>query len=131
MYDTEFGGATVFMEASGESPAGRRGVAWVLVNRLASGRYGGSLAEVCLDPNQFSCWNTSDPNRKRLARTALTDPIFQDSLAAVAEAQAGGVDPTGGATMYYAASMTTPPYWVSKCTFTVQIDNQLFYKENV
>lgn len=130
-YDEEIATATVWMEASGEPPEGRRGVAWVLVNRLNSGRYGKSLADVCLSPFQFSCWNTSDPNRRRMARTPETDPVLLDCGAALQEAQAGGTDPTQGATLYYADSMTTPPEWAAKATFTVQLGSQLFFRENI
>lgn len=127
-FDKEIAAMTVFMEASGEPPEGRRAVAWVLENRLASGNFGQTLAEVCLEPFQISSWNTTDPNRKRLARTSDGDPILADCIAAVAEAMEGISDPTLGATNYYAASMSVPPDWASRMTFTVQIGNHLFYK---
>jgi|SRR5579872_140378 len=130
-FDRIFAGVTVFLEASNQGPNGRRGVAWTLVNRLNSGRYGQTLTGVCLDPFQYSCWNTSDPDRKRIGKTADNDPILLDSLAAVDEAMAGGDDPTQGATLYYSTSMITPPSWAETAQFTVQIGDQRFYKETV
>lgn len=130
-YDEEIATGTIWMEASGEPPEGRRGVAWVIVNRLNSGRYGSSLAQVCLAPWQFSSWNTTSVDRKRLAQTSEADPVLLDCGAALQEAQAGGTDPTQGATLYYADSMTTPPEWAAKATFTVKLGSQLFFRENV
>lgn len=130
-FDEEIADMTIFMEASGEPPEGRRAVAWVIVNRLNSGRYGASLAAVCLHPFQFSCWNTSDPNRLRIAKTPESDPVLLDCALALQQAQAGGTDPTDGATLYYSDSMTTPPDWASAAIFTVKIGSQLFYRENV
>lgn len=129
-YDDEIATATIFMEASGEPPEGRRAVAWVLINRLASGgRYGTTLAGVCLKPFQFSCWNTSDPNRMRLSNTLETDAVLLDSGAALQGAQAGGTDPTGGATLYYSDTMKTPPDWASAATFTLKIGSNLFFRD--
>lgn len=130
-FDEEIGSATIFLEASGEPPEGRRAVAWVIVNRLNSGRYPSSITGVCLQSFQFSCWNTSDLDRQRLGKTSESDPILLDSALALQEAQAGGTDPTEGATLYYSASMTTPPDWASAATFTVKIGSQLFYRENI
>lgn len=129
-YDNEIAIATIFMEASGEPPEGRRAVAWVLINRLDSGRYNTTLAGVCLKPFQFSCWNTSDPNRMRLSNTLDTDPVLLDSGAALQEVLGGGYpDPTGGATLYYSDTMKTPPDWASAATFTVKIGSNLFFRE--
>lgn len=130
-YDDEIGSATIFLEASAEPPEGRRAVAWVIMNRLYSRRYGPSVTSVCLWPEQFSCWNAADPDRQRLGKTSDTDSILLDSVAALQEVQAGGTDPTEGATLYYSSSMKTPPEWAANAIFTVQIGSQLFYREEV
>jgi hypothetical protein len=57
------------------------------------------------------------------------DAEFQTALYLMQQADAGTLaDITGAATMYYADSMATPPYWVSSYTFTVEVQNQRFYK---
>jgi N-acetylmuramoyl-L-alanine amidase len=60
---------TLYGEARGEDPAGRIAVANVIKNRLSAGRFGATLAEVCLKRKQFSCWNENDPNRDLLLAT--------------------------------------------------------------
>lgn len=124
--DREICAATAYMEASNQGPEGRRAIIHVLLNRAAlSPKYGVSPADCALRQFQFSCWNTTDPNRHRLAATAEGDPILADCLAAW---DAPGDDATGGATHYIADSIT-PPAWVNQATFTVQIGNHLFYKD--
>lgn len=127
-FDIEIATATVFMEASGEPSEGRRAVAWVMVNRLKADGYGKTLGAVCLKPFAFSGWNTSDPNRLRMATTAPDDPVLLDCEAAVNEALTGGADPTGGALNYYAASMKNPPDWAATMEFTIQIGSHKFYR---
>jgi N-acetylmuramoyl-L-alanine amidase len=128
-YDRQIAAATVFMEASGEPPEGRRAVAWTLVNRLKGTGYGDTLAAVCLKAYQFSSWDTPDSNRRRLADTPDNDPILRDCEAAVDEAVNGTTtDPTGGATFYFATSMPQPPSWAASMTETATIGGQKFFK---
>jgi spore germination cell wall hydrolase CwlJ-like protein len=126
-YDRELATMTVYMEASGEGPEGMLAVAYVLVNRKDV--HGGTLASVCLRPFQFSCWNTDDPNRGRIA--ALNDDdltLAQAENAVTTAINETESDPTRGATNYYATSMRTPPDWASRMTFTVEIGKHRFYK---
>jgi hypothetical protein len=67
----EIAARTVWQEARGEPEEGQRAVAHVIVNRLRDGRWGKSLASVCLADRQFSGWNNSDPNR--IAACTLPD----------------------------------------------------------
>lgn len=127
--DKEIAVATVFMESSNQGPLGRRAVLHSIFNRLHSSvapRYGRSLADVCLRPEQYSSWNTSDPNRRRLALITDDDPVWLDCLAAYGEITKGADDPTFGATHYYDLSIQ-PPYWTERATFTVQIDRLRFF----
>jgi spore germination cell wall hydrolase CwlJ-like protein len=87
------------------------------------------LATVCLEPFQFSCWNTSDPNRIRVAQLNDLDPTLGEAEHAVTTAINGSEpDPTHGAVNYYSTSMRTPPDWVSRMTFTVEKGKHRFYK---
>lgn len=119
---------TIAMEASGEGEKGEIAVAFVLLNRMKTGRWGDNLASVVLAAEQFSCWNTKDPNRQRIAKTKNADPIFITAGAALNKALNGYPDPTGGATHYYSIDMEEAPYWVEKSYFTVQIGKHRFYK---
>jgi len=128
-YDLQIGSATVYMEASGEPPEGQRAVVWVLVNRLRDGRWGPSLASVCLYPEQFSAWNTNDPNRGRLAQAADTDPTLQQITQYLQNALDGtDTDPTGGALYYFAPALAMPS-WASKFTKLIDIGNQSYYTD--
>jgi len=126
-YDLQIAAATVFMEASGEPDEGKRGVVHVLVNRLKSGRWGKTLAAVCLAPKQFSCWNIADPNRKRMAETSDTFLRYFEQL--VLDVLAGkDSDPTEGAMWYLNPSLCSPD-WEKDYEKTATLGHQNFYKE--
>jgi N-acetylmuramoyl-L-alanine amidase len=120
---------TLWQEARGEPLEGQRAVAHVLVNRLKSGRWGSTLAMVCLSPLQFSGWNLHDPNRMAAAALPDDDPTLVALGAVLQAAVDGEPDPTGGAMWYYAHSMATPPAWIQGATFCGRFGNQLFYKD--
>lgn len=64
-------GLTIYGEARGESIEGQTAVGCVVRNRLTIGvsKYK-SYHDVCLEPFQFSCWNSNDPNKKILMALA-------------------------------------------------------------
>lgn len=67
---------TVWAEARGESAKGQAAVASVIRTRYKNPRWWSrnkgdgipddTIAAVCRDPWQFSCWNPNDPNRLKL-----------------------------------------------------------------
>jgi len=66
---------TLWGEARGETTdEGVKAVAAVILNRLASSRYPSTLAGVCRQFKQFSCWNRNDPNRAKIDALLATDP---------------------------------------------------------
>ncbi len=76
---------TIYGEARGEKIEGQVAVGCVIRNRLERGdRY----QEICLKREQFSCWNTSDPNYSTLIELAeilnsgrnITNPAYQQCL---------------------------------------------------
>lgn len=127
--DQQIAAATAYMEASNQGSVGVRAVMHVLFNRLQfSPKYGSTIADICLKPWAFSCWNTADPNRHRLAVVDSDNPILSDCLLAYNEVSTGSDDPTLGAT-HYIADGITPPLWASEATQTVKIGSHTFYKD--
>lgn len=127
-FDRIIAAATADMEASDQGPTGIRAVMHTFFNRLQfAPKYGVTLTDICLRAYQYSCWNTTDPNRHRLATTDDGDAVLNDCLAAYDEVAAGAGDPTLGATHYIAEGIT-PPTWVDQATATVKIGTHTFYK---
>jgi len=118
---------TLWQEARGEPAEGRRAVAHVLWNRVESGRWGATLASVCLWRSQFSGWLPSDPNFETACSLADDDALLQQ-LAALVRAAAHEPDPTNGATHYFADSMKAAPEWARAATFCGTFGHQRFYK---
>ncbi|EXI66019.1 MAG: Spore cortex-lytic enzyme precursor [Candidatus Accumulibacter adjunctus] len=68
---------TLWGEARSEqSDEAVKAVGAVILNRLASSRYPNTLAGVCRQPKQFSCWNSNDPNRAKIDALQETDRDF-------------------------------------------------------
>ena len=132
---------TVWAEARGESPLGMAAVAWVIRNRFQHpcwwSRHAGdgipddTLKAVCLAPNQFSCWNPSDPNYTKLINlTTLENPatqriktLCQDVLDANPDD-----DPTHGANHYCTSSVAAKTAWARGHAAVAVIGNHRFYR---
>lgn len=101
-------------------------VANVILNR-ASTRKTSPYAE-CVRPWQFSSI-TAKGDPELSLWPAVGDPQFAIAADLAAEAAAGTLaDITGGATSYYALSMTIPPAWAAQMTRTAEIEGQVFFK---
>lgn len=127
-FSVELGVATVVMEASNQGYDVMLAVAFVLLNRIKDGRWGTNLASVCLAPEQFSCWNTKDRNRKRLAEMRNDDPSLLLAQKALLDASNGVPDPSHGATHYYSIDIPAPS-WAASGRFLVQHNELRFYDE--
>ena len=124
---------TIWGEARGESPAGKRAVACVILNRVRVseqlGEYwwGNTIEQVCLKPYQFSCWNSGDPNREKM----LAGPKDEQYLACqiIADQVLTGkmADNTKGSTHYYNIH-TKKPKWAEGEEPLVTIGNHAFYR---
>ena len=91
---------TVLGEAGGEPPVGQFAVANVILNRLASGKYGRTASDVVLAPNQFEPWQA---RASELQAVDPRSPAYQRTAKVVDDAMSGGFDdPTGGATHFFA-----------------------------
>ena len=118
-------GITIWREARGEGLAGMTGVYHVIMNRAtANGREGWPQdpERVCLQPYQFSCWNTGDPQRGLYPDASDKQYAEIQSIC-----QLDPPDPTSGATAYYDTSIS-PPSWATPDKFTVQIGRLRFYR---
>ena len=107
---------TLWGEARGEGTEGMKAVASVILNRAVVAQkkgkfwWGNNIIQICQKPYQFSCWNRSDPNFRKLQSVDEKDLYFATALRVAHRAVAGVLeDVTGGATHYHASSIL--PYW--------------------
>jgi N-acetylmuramoyl-L-alanine amidase len=126
---------TLWGEARGEGAAGMEAVACVILNRVRvaerkAGKYwwGNDIISVCQKPYQFSCWNRSDPNYRRLLNVDDSDIHFNTARRIARRAVAGTMeDFTGGATHYYADYIAAPT-WARGETPTFKLGRHIFFK---
>lgn len=124
---------TLWGEGRGEGTKGMEAVASVVLNRVAAAQsrggywWGGDIISVCQKPYQFSCWNRSDQNYKKLQAVTESDVYFSTALRIARRAVAGSLkDSTGGATHYHEKSIL--PAWASGQTPTAAIGRHIFYQ---
>lgn len=124
---------TIWGEARGEGTFGMEAVACVILNRVAIAEvrggywWGDNIISVCQKPYQFSCWNRSDPNYKKLISITEKDLHYATSVRIARRALAGTLeDSTNGATHYHARQIT--PDWTAGETPTAVIRNHIFYR---
>lgn len=125
---------TIYGEARGESVSGMEAVACVVVNRLnfsrRKGRYwwGNTIAAICQQPWQFSCWNKNDANYHVINKVAESDLIFC-ICKRVANRAVGGVleDKTRNATHYHTKNIR--PRWSIGKIPCAEIGHHFFYND--
>lgn len=135
--DVTFLALTIWGEARGEGRDGMLAVAHVVKNRCERGGwFGSSIREVCLKNFQFSCWNKSDPNSKKLdpARLEKLNPVTPDAAAwrsakSIAYTVLLGMlkDYTNGATHYHTVDIPKPA-WATKLTEVARKGRHIFYR---
>ena len=77
---------TIVFEASGEPEKGKAAVAFVILNRERSGRWGDNIEEVVTQPWQFEPWMT---RRREIEKLSRDDPRYQ-SAARIADTVLSG-----------------------------------------
>ena len=89
---------TIAFEASGETEIGKVAVAYAVLNRKNSGRWGDTIEEVVTSPGQFEPWMT---RRRAIESSSPDDPRYKGA-ARIADAIRSGQtpDPTQGATHF-------------------------------
>ena len=125
----EIAARTAWQESRGEPEIGQRAVCHAIVNRKNDGRWGKTLASVCLWRKQFSGWNDADPNRVPSCEVPDDAPLLIRLRQFLTDALNGAPDPTHGATHYFNPQIVTP-YWATGKKF-VQIGNHRFITEKV
>lgn len=125
---------TVWGESRGEPVEGQIAVACVVRNRLRSGEL---WRDVCLAPEQFSCFNDGDPNAGPIQRaaamlqTATPTPDLAQALWIADGTMAHAVkDNTFGATHYLTSALlaSAPPSWAVGQPVLVVIGHQSFLR---
>ncbi len=144
---------TLWGEARGGTIEAKAAVASVIMRRAEApaGRFfpkahdGAGLNErvkrVCLQPWQFSCFNSEDPNRAKLLSPERHDSlqVWQECIAVAALALDGLMrDPTRGADHYFSPAYATSesgvltiknrPKWAEGRTPTLTLRGFMFYK---
>jgi N-acetylmuramoyl-L-alanine amidase len=120
---------TAWRENRGGGQPGMQSVVNVIVNRAT--KSGDLPFAVCTRHAQFSSISMPGPESYLWPiQTNQADWQAWTIALSLAQEAADGTLPdiTGGATSYYAASMTTPPSWAAQMTPTVTIEGQLFFK---
>ena len=124
--DQVIGALTAWRENRGGGVVGMQSVINVLVNRAT--HRGTDVYSEAVRRLQFSSMTAAgDPNL--ILFPTDNDPQWLEALTLASQASRGSLDDiTEGSTSYYAASMSTPPYWAASMTRTVTIEGQIFFK---
>ena len=128
--DIAVGALCAWRENRGGGQRGMQSVLNVLHNRATM--RGTCIADEALRPWQFSSMTAKGDPQTRLGPDFTSDADSSAYFLAVmlaTEADAGTLaDITGGATNYYALSMTEPPSWAAAMQKTTEIEGQVFFK---
>lgn len=104
---------TIYGEAEANNAPEAIAIAWVVMNRVGRASWPYTVAEVALQPLQFSCWNQNDPNRMRILRASGTwfETCKQLAMQVFSRRQP---DPTNNATHYYCTNISKPAWATGK-----------------
>lgn len=125
---------TLYGEARGDRVRAKEAIAAVVMNRVRRSKerggywWGGSVAEVCLRPWQFPCWNPGSPVRDRIEALDAGNATFRSCLRIARRAVRGALkDPTAGATHYHHAHAN--PHWARGRSPVAEIGGRAFYND--
>lgn len=102
---------TLYGEIRGGTLESQQNVAQVILNRHLASKV--PVHQVCLAPNQFSCWNSNDPNPAKILAAPVNDSLIWNRLKQIAVVALSGANPdrVAGARNYYASWMKVAPAW--------------------
>lgn len=110
----------LYFEARGEGRQGQAAVAEVILNRVASGAFPGSVCGVINQPSQFSY---TIGGRKTIRNKGVYLRVRQVAEAALS---GGTGNLTGGATYFHTPAVR--PAWSHRFERTVRIGRHIFYR---
>jgi hypothetical protein len=150
--DLDIMALTVWAESRGEGFKGQAAVAWVIRNRWEHPRWWSrnreqwetprwwsqgrtwipddTIAAVCLDPWQFSCWNPNDPNRARLENPKTLQDGSVQAIRSICERVLHSEipDPTDRSDHYCTTKVARYTSWARGRKPVAVIGNHSFYR---
>lgn len=137
-FDLDITALTVWAEARGETVEGQKAVIHVIKNRWQNpgwwsrqrgdGIEDDTLAAVCRDKFQFSCWLPSDPQSKRLHNPKTLERPDVQKIRKLVEQTLHEPDFTGGADHYCTKAVVRHTRWARGRTPVKTIGNHVFFK---
>ena len=136
-FDIQFLARTLYGLARQGSEDVRMAIAATVINRIIAGagvhdfdRWGMNIAEVCLRPGEYSCWNTDDDNMRIAIRASLGDKAFMECFNLAVRAAYGFIqDRTEGATHFIPVGGDCD--WREDGVKTIDIEGWAFYRLEV
>ena len=124
---------TIWGEARGETLSVKNAIASVILNRYKISQeykdyWGGStIAEICQETHQFSCWNENDMSYEKLMAVDVDDKCFAECKRIASRAVRGLLpDVVSGAEHFHTVSVQ--PRWAENYISVEHIGSHLFYK---
>ena len=113
----------IWGEMRGGTREAQENVAQVILNRKAA-QPSLTIAEICLAPLQFSCWNENDPNRPKILNPHYHQGTYWETCAEIAWGALHGTNPNriANACNYYACSDRNPPKWAYPPSIITHVD---------
>lgn len=127
--DTEILAKTAWGECRGGEETGMTSILNVIMNRAKKPCWWGKTPRgVCLQEDQFDCWNENDPNFKKLLNA--DDEVYAEAINLAKQALSGELaDLTDGSCYYFAKTIEKWPPWARGKTPIADIAGQLFFKD--
>jgi hypothetical protein len=121
----------VYGEARGESPEDQQNIVHSIINRSADKkrRYGGTIRDILLKPNAYSCLNPDDPNYPILLSLPKDSKeykrIYELVRKTYSDRMNGKPDPTMGATHYHTGDVN--PKWNTAASKMIKLGSHKFW----
>lgn len=121
----------VYGEARGENEADQANIVHSVLNRASDQkrRYGGSISDILLKKNAYTCLNPNDPNYSKLLSLSSSSKEYQEIYSVVRRTvisrMNGGEDPTQGATHYHTAGVN--PTWNTSAKKMIKLGSHKFW----
>ena len=115
---------TLYLEARGEGEEGIKAVATVIYNRAIAKHK--SYKQICLQPKQFSCWNSG--KIKINPKTKVDKKAYEFCKEVEKQMLSNKFKPMGNWTHYYNSKLCSPKW--AKGAKKTKIENHVFLRVN-